>query len=427
MFSNKLIGGVLVILLSSFLNPIPNKQRLITTQHHIAQSNDPFLMLPLVSLQKEILFNGKVLTIASSIQNANKDNSAVLFLPITRIIQGVSVKEIPVLVVNFDSKNPVFYFDLNGDHVFEVAENVVFNELSSGLIFQLPIDAIVKRSMQVQLVRSKIDQGSAQPKALYERFSNHPRYQQLQLIEDASQWLLIPRFRIKTARVPVQDSLHLVGLLDFNNNGIFNDIGIDKFIVANKIGEFDFMADASLISTVSDTLKIRLGSQVIGVQSIKEDGSQFIAEFSNLAINTPVSVSHFPDTNLVSITGVTVNSATFFKQYSYSVVDFFGLWCKGCLTQMPQLFDFIKKHQGKIGLMSLNIADSPSTLTDYFTSKGYQYADVFCVTDSLLNRLSVIGFPTYLLIDRTGKIIFTASSVSAIDNFIKSTSENLVP
>lgn len=427
MFSNKLIFGTLVIFLSSFLNPIQDKQRLITTQHHIAQSNDPFLMLPLVSLEREILFNNKALVIASSIQYANKDNSAVLFLPFTRTIQGVSLKEIPVLVVNFDSNKPVFYFDLNADHVFDVAEKVLFHESPSGLIFQLAIDLIEQRILQVQLVRSKVDKGSAQAKALYERLLNHPRYQQLQLIEDASLWSLIPRFRIMAARVPVQDSLHLVGLLDVNNNGIFNESGIDKFVVANRIGEFDFIADPGLSSAISDTLKIQLGSQVIGVKSIKEDGSQFIAEFSDLPIHTPVSVSNFPDTNLVSIQGVNVNTKTFFQKYSYSVVDFFGLWCRGCIAQMPQLLDFIKTNEGRIGLMSLNVGDSSTAITAYFRSKGYNYEDVFSVADSLLNRLSVIGFPTYMLVDRTGKIIFTASSVSALNNFILSNPATLSP
>lgn len=129
-----------------------------------------------------------------------------------------------------------------------------------------------------------------------------------------------------------------------------------------------------------------------------------------------------PDSNAINI--INTNTISFydliskdsisfshlFSMYNFLLVDFWGSWCAPCLAGMPELIKFSEKNTKGVGLVGIvyDNKDNIDTIMNILDHNKINWPQYFIPMDSsksIVKEFNVEAFPTYLLINKDGKII----------------------
>lgn len=114
----------------------------------------------------------------------------------------------------------------------------------------------------------------------------------------------------------------------------------------------------------------------------------------------------------------------------YVFIDFWGSWCKPCIESIPKLLELYKKIENRKDVIILGIAlekDEDKSVDDLKTriaENNIQWNNYWVSfsdlksTASPQNRLKVEAYPTYLIIDNKGEIVYEISSSENTQNAI---------
>ena len=112
----------------------------------------------------------------------------------------------------------------------------------------------------------------------------------------------------------------------------------------------------------------------------------------------------------------------------YVFIDFWGSWCNPCIASIPKLLDLYEKVKDRQDVVVLGVARERDKkdidkLKKIISDKGIGWDNLYVLpNDALLKSLQISSFPTYLILDNTGKIIYKTSSSykteEAIDLFL---------
>ena len=102
-------------------------------------------------------------------------------------------------------------------------------------------------------------------------------------------------------------------------------------------------------------------------------------------------------------------------------IDFWHTQCGACFRKFPALNELYLKYKDndKIKVFALNVplkTDRPSQAYDMISKRGYSFPVVKLQTLSLIDSLSISVYPTTVLINEKGYVVFKGS----LDNGIKS-------
>lgn len=100
------------------------------------------------------------------------------------------------------------------------------------------------------------------------------------------------------------------------------------------------------------------------------------------------------------------------SSFKFTLLEFWGTWCKPCKEIMPK----IKKMASQIPTHKLRIIgvaydDDKKKVIKYIRKNGIKWNIIYApmkYSDNLIKRYKVEEFPTYFLIDNTGKIVLRA-------------------
>lgn len=109
-------------------------------------------------------------------------------------------------------------------------------------------------------------------------------------------------------------------------------------------------------------------------------------------------------------------SKYFSKSSKYLVIDFWGTWCAPCVASMPKMkviFEDVKKVSSFVGVC-FDKADkfdlAKEILNNNRISWPQIYIDMNQQKGSIISEMHISTFPTYIIIDRKGRIVFRDSS-----------------
>ena len=117
----------------------------------------------------------------------------------------------------------------------------------------------------------------------------------------------------------------------------------------------------------------------------------------------------------------------------YVFVDFWGSWCTPCIASIPKLKSFHEKIKNRSDVSILGIAQEKDKkgveqLKEIISTKQIEWLNLWIArgegsnTTSIVRKLDVKAFPTYLIIDNTGKIVYrennSKNTQAAIDFFM---------
>jgi thiol-disulfide isomerase/thioredoxin len=117
----------------------------------------------------------------------------------------------------------------------------------------------------------------------------------------------------------------------------------------------------------------------------------------------------------------------------YVFIDFWGSWCIPCVASIPKLKNFYENIQDRANVLMLGIASEDNekgvkALRAIINSKKIEWKNLCLIgeerkiTTSMLSKLNIQSFPTYLIVDKTGKIVYknnnSKNTQEAIDFFM---------
>jgi peroxiredoxin len=99
------------------------------------------------------------------------------------------------------------------------------------------------------------------------------------------------------------------------------------------------------------------------------------------------------------------------KKEKIIVINFWFIACKPCNMEMPELNKLVEKYKGKDVEFLAIALDEPSQLKSFLKKTDFDY-QVLSISDKDVAPLNITGYPTHLILNREGKIVFKSMGYS---------------
>ena len=110
-----------------------------------------------------------------------------------------------------------------------------------------------------------------------------------------------------------------------------------------------------------------------------------------------------PDFTLQSLDGNSV-SLKQFEGKNVVLLDFWATWCPPCRAAMPELAALEAKYESRgLKVISVNQGEDKTTVQNFVRETGYKPL-VLLDPGSVGNMYGVRGIPTFVLVDKAGKL-----------------------
>jgi thiol-disulfide isomerase/thioredoxin len=107
--------------------------------------------------------------------------------------------------------------------------------------------------------------------------------------------------------------------------------------------------------------------------------------------------------------------ADILKQKKYTIIDFWGTWCKPCKEQIPTLKEFYDKNKDQINVISIAYDKNLNDVIQYTTKNEMNWSQYFYDRNNgtgIIDDLRIIFYPTLLLVDNEMNILHKESGTS---------------
>lgn len=133
-----------------------------------------------------------------------------------------------------------------------------------------------------------------------------------------------------------------------------------------------------------------------------EDARQYIAK--------PLSARKrlLPDLELVTLGGEYLTTEDLLGKVV--LLDFWGTWCAPCRASVPSLRNLAARYaEAPFALVSIANDPDGETLRKFIAENRMTWPQVWDREQQIVRKLNIKGYPTYLLVDHEGEIVFSAS------------------
>jgi thiol-disulfide isomerase/thioredoxin len=140
-----------------------------------------------------------------------------------------------------------------------------------------------------------------------------------------------------------------------------------------------------------------------------------------------------PGALLKSVSGNNFSSGVYediyFKRSSskYTLLHFWGSWCAPCIANLPKLKTFVGANAEKIQIISFPYEQQKDTLKTKKLIQQYElnWKQIIQLRDhpfqkpEVVKQLRIEHYPTYMLIDASGKILVRTSKLEELTEFVQ--------
>ncbi len=117
-----------------------------------------------------------------------------------------------------------------------------------------------------------------------------------------------------------------------------------------------------------------------------------------------------PDFSLKTPEGKAVNLSAY--KGKVVLVNFWATWCPYCVKEMPALNALYGKAGGKnFEIISINIQENPENVKAFMAKNGIKHTVVIDPSGETAQAYKVVGIPTNVLVDKTGKVVFNQNEL----------------
>ena len=342
-------------------------------------------------------------------------NSAFGFIQFTDNGWNAIPSQTIFFIDNYDSETPELYVDQNFDLDFNNEKAYDFSD-SSNVIVELMHKH--SNSTKVKVGLNHIVFKDKAQESQTESYASHeiPVAVNNEFLP-ALFWITETRYNYK-----LSVGSGFIGLKDFNNNGKFNDID-DQILIADSVGRkindrnqiyrYDIGKDSIIGFQGQDYLILIVDSLGNYLTLELAKGEKTLS--GHTLLKKGVSLPNFEFT-LFS------NEKTSWESIKphdkFILIDFWGTWCKPCLTQIPKLKTLKRKYQEKLEILSLAYQDNHEKAIEYVSKNDLDWVHGFA-NDTIIDRFQVSNFPYYILVDNNGVIQLVNTNLDEIEEIIR--------
>jgi len=129
-----------------------------------------------------------------------------------------------------------------------------------------------------------------------------------------------------------------------------------------------------------------------------------------------------PDLTLTDMNGKQVNVADLGKTGKIIVLDFWATWCVPCKKELNNINDIYddwkKKYNVSVVAVSIDDSRSITKVKPYAEGQRWSYDILLDVNQDLKRQLNIQSVPFTLVLDQSGKIVYTHSGYTEGDENI---------
>ena len=168
---------------------------------------------------------------------------------------------------------------------------------------------------------------------------------------------------------------------------------------------------------------IKLGKQVYVIDNITNDVTKLILKpikiKSIYGFRTGQKIKNF---KIEDLKGKDIELYTFLKNKKFTLLDFWGTWCKPCIKTIPELKFFNNKNYEKVNLLSIAYDKDIKKVEKFIQKNDMKWNHSFfekSKRNGIIRDLNITNYPTLILIDANQKIIYRGSGTNALKDITK--------
>jgi len=103
------------------------------------------------------------------------------------------------------------------------------------------------------------------------------------------------------------------------------------------------------------------------------------------------------------------------KQKKYTLIEFWGTWCGPCREIMPKVKNTAVTFSSKLNMISIAFDSDVKKVAEFATKHEMNWANAFLDKNKdnpIINDLKIQAYPTFILIDSAGKIVWRGATDS---------------
>ncbi|MGB3400718.1 MAG: TlpA disulfide reductase family protein, partial [Candidatus Deferrimicrobiaceae bacterium] len=126
------------------------------------------------------------------------------------------------------------------------------------------------------------------------------------------------------------------------------------------------------------------------------------------AASAPVSgPGEWVDFSLTDTGGKTVSLGQFIGQKPV-LLYFWATWCPHCKESVPDINRMHREpaENGNVQILALDFMESPAKVNSFLSARKVAFPVLLDRKGTVARMYRVVGIPTYILIDRNGKVVY---------------------
>ncbi len=205
----------------------------------------------------------------------------------------------------------------------------------------------------------------------------------------------------------------------------------DNVIINNSfdIKKNNFKFDPGVGYFSSDTILIGNKSYKVFWKNNSYDTLRCVQLLRNFKSNGFIVNQYLPKDQVLNLDETPVLFESLISRKDFIIIDFWGTWCQPCIKEIPNLKSFYNEmNKKKFKLISLAYDSDINKIKDFIKKNDMIWEHIFVNKNqhnNVLVKYNLILFPTIIVVDASGKIIFRTSinTVKEMEIFVKNLSK----
>jgi thiol-disulfide isomerase/thioredoxin len=275
-------------------------------------------------------------------------DTAVAFLLINFLDGKFPQSYAPIFILNYKTNSPliVYQSDLDKKNSYRTVN------LKQQIIFNMENKGAVRYEIAANNTPQNERLGMVFPKTNFDIISS--KY-----------WLYqIPLF-IKSGKFKERSNNIMIGLIDANQNGLYNDANTDKIFIAKK-SEIVSTSESSSCTTIRQGLTLDINKQLYELIAVDKNGNAIQLKKSSKADNGSVHLLvTLPNLTYKNLSDIENPLSSNLKKGKFLFIYFWNTNCINCPQYIEELKRIYATHFTRLNILALNWENSIEEITNY--------------------------------------------------------------
>lgn len=371
--------------------------------------------IPLYKLNEDsIKYRGKPYKIIIP-QHLDTSNLAFCFEYFTGWDSMKIPKSPAILVSGYKDFHPEIYTDANHNHDFtDDGEPYILNGQNDSVL--ISYSNYTNPNAQFNIRLKFVEFKSQETKDRVEEFYTKHRNGKGNILLNSKFWFSGMRHNSLITRDQLNGDSILIGILDYNCNGFFNDRR-DRIMIGNFSLGFisDLKSKGCYVN--EDTTIVKINSRFYKIEDIEETGDYIVLGQTNLRSDRLEVGDTIPNLDIQLVDGSNKRLHDVLSQNHFTLIDIWGTWCQGCIQQTEELLKLDSTYN-YLNIVALNSGDSKETLHKYIEKNDIKWINGYS-SKEINSILLVDSYPYLLLLNQRKEVVLMQTRIDDVKKVIE--------